>query len=393
MRICPFIFIFLSLLSTYGSAIDQDHLCLEKSNLTCSDVYTNVTVGDYATISIFDLDDIELSEGADRKQKVDLFGERLKECGFVGIKVDGLKDLIDRAYEVAERYFALPVEDKNLDAPGNERLFAGYHGVNTENLSNISEEEISGLTDFKETFLFDGSSRYCPKKDVGFDPAITEFHDKVGGLSNRILKILKEYLEVDDADPAEFSNHSPLSAMRLTRYPPISAADRHSNIIWCSGHFDISPFALLPKATTSGLQMKRGEDWINIDVPDDTVIFNTGRLFEVLTAGIIKPTYHRVLADDASASIGRISIIHFAGWDPAYFVQPWESCLQKVTKDMNENEKIEFEKGFLRGTALELISVYTAIVGARAVSDDEIRQMAKDYPDNRDIRAKWPYAF
>lgn len=353
----------------------------------------SMTVESCATVSIFNLDDIELSEAVDRKQKVDLFGDSLRQCGFVGIKVDGLKDLIDRAYKVAERYFELPVEDKNLDAPGKERLFAGYHGVNTESLNSISDEKTSRLMDFKEAFLFDGFLRYCPKKDVGFDPAIIEFHDKVGDLSNRILKIIKEYLGVEDDNSAQFSHYSSLSATRLTRYPPISEVDRHPNIIWCSEHYDISPFAFLPKATTSGLQMKRGEDWVDVEVPDDTVIFNTGRLFEVLTAGIIKPTYHRVVADDESALTGRISIVHFAGWDPTYFLQPWASCLQKVTKDMSENEKIEFEKGFLKGTSLELIRVYTAIVGARAVSDDEIRQMARDYPDNRDIRTKWPWAF
>ena len=354
-------------------------------------------VKNYSSIPVFDLNDIESSGGLDKEQKIKSFVEGMRDHGFISIKVDGLNDLISRAYSNAQSYFNMAVETKHLDKPNTEKsAFGGYLGRFTENLSQVGEDaDNHQLVEFKETFLFNGLLKNHP---LGMDDTSTieEFHHKMSAISNKILDIFKNYFGIEDSEKCEFDPHSALSYTRLTWYPPMEEIKNHSNVIWCGSHYDINPFALLPKATTSGLQMKKGDDdhWIDIDVPDDTIILNTGRYFEALTAGIIKPTYHRVIANPESALTGRISIIHFPCWNHEYTLQPWSNCLKEATKDMeNEVEKQTFSSSLLKGSIQKLQRIYFALGNNIKISNDEIKELAREFPNNEAFQVKWPWAF
>lgn len=265
----------------------------------------------------------------------------------------------------------------------------GYQPLGNENLSYLGTDE--PVTEYKEAYLFSGQSRIFPLDDQN---TLSQFHDKMGELANRILNILQEYFNIQNPEHHLFDSHSADSTTRLTHYPPMDQQRRQDpNLMWCGPHFDSSPFALLPKATASGLQMKRGEEWKNIDVPDDTIILNTGRLFQVFTAELIKPTYHRVMADEKSALTGRFSIIFFPSWNTDYVLGPMESCLEIATQKMDEKEKISFRNGLLCGTVEKIIPIFEAIAGNVEVPKETIMEWVKQYPNNHQIKAKWPWAY
>lgn len=343
---------------------------------------------DRIQLTTFDVDDIMSSQGGDRKEKIDAFGQYLTEWGFVGVKVEGLKPLIDKAYEITQRYFQLPLEEKARRDP-KMQPWEGYQALETENLSYLGTGET--ISEYKEAYLFSGQSRVFPIDDENI---LSNFHDKMGELANKILNIIQEHLNVQNPELNQFDSHAASSTTRLTRYPPMDKEKmKDPNLIWCAAHFDSSPFALLSKATASGLQLKRGEKWLNIDVADDTIVVNTGKLFQVFTAGLINPTYHRVLADERSALTGRFSIIYFPAWNSEYVIRPMESCLRKATQNMDEKEKLKFSSSLLHGPVEKIMRIFWGMAGNVSVSNEEIKGWAEQYPDNQFIKAKWPWAY
>lgn len=262
----------------------------------------------------------------------------------------------------------------------------GHQTFASENLGSLGSEK--PLVEHKEAYLFSGKSRKFPQQ---YGDTLSIYHDKMGELANRILNILQEYFNIENPQDNQFDSHCADATTRITYYHPLDEGKmKDPNITWCGGHYDTSPFALLPKATATGLQLKRKGEWINIDVPDDTIILNTGRLFKFFTANLIKPRYHRVVADEKSALTGRYSIIFFPCWPPNFEVRPMPSCLKLASQGMDQEEKIRFQKEFLIGAVDEIMPIYDAIAANIKVSKDQIKKWKEKYPDNPLINAKWP---
>lgn len=330
-------------------------------------------------LKIFDLGAIERSGGAQRKEELNTFVHTLREEGFIGIKVENLESTINKAYEVTEKYFSLSIDVKNQEAAlrGNPN---GYHGVALEKLGNL-EKMSTGQIEHKESFLIMGGGK---GPTIEGSEHIEECRIKLHQTANKILHFIQEYYQIADTEKCDFEDNSALSVTRLTHYLPMQSAP--SNSVWCGSHQDINPFALLPKATKQGLQLQ-GKDgqWLDVKVPENTVIVNTGRFFEAVTGGQIKPTFHRVVAKSLSES--RYSIIYFPCWKPDYHITPWKSCLALSSADP------ALVKRLPHGKVSSLFSLYLAMGGIIELSQEEIRKVAQEIPDNEFIRERWPWAY
>lgn len=339
-------------------------------------------------LKMFHLDIIERSIDDERKEKINSFVSAIQENGFICVKVEGLEDIIRRAYEITKHYFYLPLDAKKKDtfSPMNG---GGYQPLLSEVIGKIEREEAPQI-EFKESLLLLGNIiKELSMPIDGFED-IAVFRKKMNEVANRILNIFQEHFQISETEKQEFDETSMYVATRLTHYPPMK--DAPPNSIWCAPHFDICPFALLPRATSAGLQLQKSDgSWVDVSAPEDTIIVNPGRIFETTTAGIIKPTLHRVCTTNLADE--RFSIIYFPNWSSGYEIKPWNNCLDSVTRLISEEDKTKFKKSLLVGKVDHLFNLFMALAKNIAISDDQVRELAKQFPGNVSLRKTWPWAF
>lgn len=118
-------------------------------------------------------------------------------------------------------------------------------------------------------------------------------------------------------------------------------------------HTDLNLLTGLPEATKRGLQMlvsktmERGlevvknQEWVDVIVPEGYLIINTGEELEKKTAGMFKATPHQVI-NPAGESGERLSAVFFGSWSEEFSLEPFESCVNVMTKGMTEQEKQKY---------------------------------------------------
>lgn len=342
------------------------------------------------SLKIFELNLIENSIGRERSEKIEDFVTAVQEDGFIGIKIKGLEEVMQKGYEVAKLYFSLPTEVKEEDVYEPAKV-GGYQPLARERIGNLKEVNNS-QTEFKESYLLLGGGIRLPTTKVEGFEQLSQFRTKMHEIANRILHIFYEYFQVKDCEKMNFDEKSAYSTTRLAHYPAMQ--DAPPNSVWCAPHVDISPFALMPRATSIGLQLQKKSDhsWATVDVPENTIIFNTGRFFETVTAGLIKPTLHRVCSDNLVQD--RYSIIFFPSWNSSYEIKPWEGCLQKATHSMCEEEIHTFVKNsLLIGKVERLFHLFAALSRNIEVTEAQVLGFAKEFPYNEAIKKMWPQAY
>ncbi len=341
------------------------------------------------SLKVFELNAIEQSLHQDRAEKIDNFIQAVQEDGFVALKVDGLEAVIEKGYQFAKRYFALSADEKEKD------LFAfakggGYQPLARENIANL-EATADHQTEFKESLILLGKKINLPGATPEEIQALDAFREKMENVANRVLRLFHEHFSISEDEKTYFDDKSTHAALRLTHYPPMEKAPPNS--IWCGSHSDISPFALLPKATASGLQLQKRSDrsWVTVDVPENTIILNTGRFLEFTTADLIQSAPHRVVSTNPKEE--RQSIIYFPAWSPDYVVKPWKECVEKATHSMNDEEKKAFMDNLLTGKVDRLFVLFASLARSIVPTDEQVLELAKEFPHCARIKKEWPALF
>ncbi len=257
--------------------------------------------------------------------------------GFAYVRHDLSEDLVDEAYALLERFFALPMPDK-------ERAIApGTHGQTGYTPLLVETAATSDVADWKEMLNWARDvpvghplrTRYphryhpqvLPEDSVpGITEVLNSFHDAVADLQRRVLRIIavgigchETYFERMLIDGSTLS--------RAIHYPAMASAPDAPHI-WAGDHADINLITALPRATAAGLQVKlKDQDrWIDAVAPEGGAIINTGLMLEVITNGLIAPGVHRVVAAEAQSG-DRYSVVQFCHPTPWTVLAPVASCV------------------------------------------------------------------
>jgi isopenicillin N synthase-like dioxygenase len=285
---------------------------------------------------ILDVDLLAFERGSPGQRKAVVDGVRRSlATGFVYTTHDLSEDLLDEAYALLARFFALPAKDKaRWEAPESNGQ-TGYTGLLVETAAT------SDVADWKEMlnwgsdvpFAHPLRARYphryadqiLPEADVvGISTVLTTFHDRVLDVQRRFLRVVALGLGVDEA----FFDDLLVDGSTLTRaihYPPMPGAPS-AGTVWAAPHTDINLITALPRATGPGLQLLTAEGWVDVTPPDGKVVLNTGIMLERLTNGVIRAGIHRVVAPDDDAG-DRYSVVQFCHPAPWFVLSPLASCV------------------------------------------------------------------
>jgi isopenicillin N synthase-like dioxygenase len=241
-----------------------------------------------------------------------------RQFGFFYLTGHGLdRSAGARTMDLARKFFASdPAEKMKIHMSRGGRAWRGYFPV--------GGELTSGAADLKEGLYFgteldDSDPRVqagTPMHGRNLFPATTGFREAVldymrglEAIGQRVLSLMAGGLKLDADYFQRHYTSDPTVLFRIFRYPPDA-----SPAGWGVGaHTDYGLLTLLQQDDVGGLQLRHGDEWIDVPPMADSLVCNVGDMLERLTNGRYLSALHRVKNSSASE---RLSMVLFL--DPAF---------------------------------------------------------------------------
>ncbi|TAK38168.1 MAG: isopenicillin N synthase family oxygenase [Lysobacteraceae bacterium] len=273
------------------------------------------------------------ASAADREAFVAELGAAYREWGFAGIRGHGIPQaLIDQAYAVFQRFFALP------DATKRQYILPGSGGARGYTPFMVETAKDSRYPDLKE-FWHVGreiprDSRHAGNMPANLWPAeIPEFREVAYGLytaldqlGTQVLSALALHIGLPGDwfdDKVDQGN----SILRPIHYPPITTADVPN--VRSGAHEDINLITLLVGASAAGLEvLSRKGEWVPFTAAEDTIVVNIGDMLQRYTNHVYPSTTHRVVNPPGDAGRQpRYSTPFFLHPNPDFLIEVLPSCV------------------------------------------------------------------
>jgi isopenicillin N synthase-like dioxygenase len=229
-------------------------------------------------------------EGPRRSQFIETVGRALADFGFVAINNHGIRtQLLDKGYALAREVFGLPDDVKRkYETPHNGRQ-RGYTPFGIEHAKNQASPDLKEFWHVGRTLTPEH-----PLRASGEVPAEDYF-----------------------ADLTRDGN----SVLRIIHYPDQGGAVP-PGAVRAAAHEDINLLTVLPASTRPGLELLlRDGTWLPVETPPDVMICDTGDMMQLVTAGDLPATTHRVVNPEGSDG-GRLSMPFFLHPHPHAMLQP-----------------------------------------------------------------------
>jgi isopenicillin N synthase-like dioxygenase len=263
----------------------------------------------------------------ERARFVQVFGDALKEFGFVSVEGHGVDDgLIRRTYADVERFFQLPEDVKRCYVVPGGAGQRGYTGYGQEHAKNRT------VGDLKE---FWHVGRDLPSTHPHFSPhygpnlwpdEVPSFRTNTVALFNALdeaaavmLHALADYFGVARTTFSAMARDGN-SILRLIHYPPLQERFIPGGVR-AAEHEDINLITLLCEGTASGLELlTRDGEWIPVDTLRGQLVVDSGDMLSRVTNNVIPSTTHRVVNPrSAQEDTTRYSM--------PFFVHPYPRCV------------------------------------------------------------------
>jgi isopenicillin N synthase-like dioxygenase len=266
--------------------------------------------------------------GQERDRFVAELGEGLAHWGFAAVRGHGVDDaLVERAYEVARLTFALPADVKQgCETPWNGRQ-RGYTSFGVEHAKDSATADIKEFWHVGRSLPTDhplGLSGLIPPNVTppgvpGFDEAMGALFRALEGLAVELCVAVGAFFGLPPATFRDMTRDGN-SVLRIIHYPDDVPAE--PGAVRAAAHEDINLMTVLPASTRPGLElMTRDGRWLAIEAPAGCMICDTGDMMQLMTAGRMPATTHRVV-NPVESDGGRLSMPFFLHPHPDHVLTP-----------------------------------------------------------------------
>ncbi len=262
--------------------------------------------------------DLTRLRGPDRDSFLAELRHAAHEVGFFYVVGHGVpEELTDGIFEVARKFFALPVEERLAIENINSPQFRGY--------TRTGYEYTGGKPDWREQIDI-GPERAALdvatpawKRLIGpnqWPAALPElrsvtlaWQDEALRVSREVLRALAAALGQDEGYFDTWFDEEASTHVKIVRYPGRSSEDATQGV---GAHKDYGYLALLQQDSVGGLQVQaRDGGWIDATPIPGSFVFNIGEMLEIATQGYLTATRHRVISPPAG--VERFSVPFFLG--------------------------------------------------------------------------------
>lgn len=255
----------------------------------------------------------------DRAEFLDELRRAAHEVGFFYVIGHGVpEELTTGIFEVARKFFALPLEQRleieNIRSP----QFRGYTGTGHEYTAGSPDrrEQIDIGPEREAVEPVDGEPAW--RRLIGpnlWPPALPELRATTLAWQAEALRVSREVLRAlavalgqgegyfDAWFDEEASTH-----VKIIHYPGRESEAAAQGV---GGHKDYGYLALLQQDEVGGLQVEGPEGWIDAVPVPGSFVFNIGEMLEIATQGYLTATQHRVVSPPPG--VDRYSVPFFLG--------------------------------------------------------------------------------
>lgn len=285
-----------------------------------------------------------------RQKVVEAMREACENVGFFFIRNHGVQQsVVQDVFDVSRRYFDLPVAEKKKIAMGKDYPY-GYENQErlvrseTDPSSANGAKEKTQPADSKESFNVaigpESKSHHempaprWPENPPDFKDKCTAHYRACEKVVNEMLKIAALALDLPE-NFFEDKTDKHVAALRSLNYPDCSGCPPLPGQLRASPHTDYGTFTLLcAGANREGLQvMRKGGDWLDVDIPEDCFTVNVGDLLCRWTNDKWRSTRHRVVVKTEAPAKRRQSLAYFHNLNPDAMVRTLPSCVSADCPD------------------------------------------------------------
>ena len=269
----------------------------------------------------------------DRAAFVSELGSAYREWGFAGIRNHGIPQAqIDRAYDVFQRFFALPEDVKRQYHVAGGGGARGYTPFGVETAKGATYSDLKEFWHIGREIPRDHrcadvmAENLWPTEIAEFREVGYGLYDALDRLGSQVLAALALHIGLPEdyfADKTDYGN----SILRPIHYPPITTPDVPN--VRAGAHEDINLITLLVGASAAGLEVKsRAGEWVPFTSDADTIVVNIGDMLQRLTNHVYPSTTHRVVNPPGElARQPRYSTPFFLHPNPDFVIDVLPSCV------------------------------------------------------------------
>ena len=219
--------------------------------------------------------------------------EGFTTSGFLYLTNSGLSPA--EAYKWSEKYFKLPLEEKQKHPNTNSAANRGYSGMGLEKTTNIDLEEGEDavdklramLPDLKESLEIGSDEGRYPVKPwknhypdealPGFGDAMREFYAQCDDLQHQLLSAIAEGLGMDKDWFKQYVTAGD-HVLRLLHYPSVpKAVLQKEGAVRAGSHTDYGTVTLLFQDMSGGLQVRKPDgEWLDVKPIEGAIVINAG---------------------------------------------------------------------------------------------------------------------
>ena len=258
-----------------------------------------------------------------------------RETGFFYIRNHGIPEQrMQQHLDLARRFFELPAQEKNKVHISKSPCNRGYEPAATQTLDEGSPP------DLKEGFLIGNDlaedhpyvlqsvpntgANQWPDQPGDFKESFNEYLDRMRDLGRSLTRLIALSLDLSESYFSEEDLAEPMMIGRLLHYP--AQGQIVANQLGAGAHTDWGLLTILLQDDIGGLEVKNEDDeWIQAPPVEGAFIVNLGEMIRVLTNGLYRSNYHRVVNNQSGRS--RFSCPTFFELDYFYKVKCVPTCM------------------------------------------------------------------
>jgi isopenicillin N synthase-like dioxygenase len=265
--------------------------------------YATCHIGGVATVPTIDIAPLLDPDAAPAalEQVAASIADACSRFGFLQLVGHGVDPALRaRLHDAAAEFFALPDEEKaavSMDRGG--RAWRGWFPLGEELTSGVPDDK-EGLYVGTELGPDDPRVRaglplhgpnLFPERPPELGPTVLAWMDAVTRVGRAVLSGIAISFGLD-RDWFDRWCADPTVLFRIFHYPP--PAPEFIGRWGVAEHTDYGLLTLLVQDDTGGLEVRVGDEWVQVPPRDDAIVCNLGDMLERVTGGRFRSTPHRV---------------------------------------------------------------------------------------------------
>lgn len=292
-------------------------------------------------IPVIDMSALRGGDGTARRDLARQFGHTFERFGFATIVGHGVDPAVTaRAYDLANRFFDLPLGEKLRSALADRVKNRGYVPAGVESVALTRGDERP--PDLVEALVFyalhleppdlrPGTSaatgNLIPAQPTGLAAALRDYFVAVRDLSGDLMRLSAIALDLPEDFFTPYIDKRK-GVLRLAYYPEQPNPPEPGQLRY-GAHSDYGGFTILRQdSAPGGLQVELDGEWIDVPPHPGAFTINIGDLIARWTNDRWRSTLHRVVNPprDGAIATRRLSLVFFSGPNDDALIECLPTC-------------------------------------------------------------------